>query len=154
MAVPRWAAGLMRMVQRLNEPIRIRPCLTAVGALDLEAWQRRRHAARQADLARRDQAIQSSRELLRACLRAEQLVQFDRAGWFMVSGGMYDYRINYGRTANVEVIARDGRYVRRLCFYPVAGAGRDLPVFDVMLAQKLMLEGDESGALSIAVGHP
>jgi hypothetical protein len=36
----------------------------------------------------------------------------------------------------------------------VAGAGRDLPVFDVMLAQKLMLEGDESGALSIAVGHP
>jgi hypothetical protein len=144
----------MRMLRRLNERIRIRPYLMAVARLDLQAWQRRRHAARQADLARRDQAIQSSRELLRTCLRPEQLVQFDRAGWFMVSGGTYDYRINYGRTANVEVIARDGRYLRRLCFYPVAGGGRYLPVFDVMLAQKLMLEGDESGALAIAVGHP
>lgn len=144
----------MWMVRRLNEPIRIGPFLTGVGFLDLQAWQRRRHAARQGALARRDRAIQSSRELLRACLRAEQLRQFDRAGWFMVSGGMHDYRINHGRTANVEVIARDGRYLRRLCFYPVARGGRDLPVFDVMLAQKLMLEGDELGALAIAVSHP
>jgi len=142
------------MVRRLNEPVRIGPLLAAVGLPDLQAWQRRRHAARQVDLARRDRAVQSSRELLRACLRAEQLRQFDRAGWFTVSAGMHDYRINHGRTANVEVIARDGRYLRRLCFYPVARGGRDLPVFDVMLAQKLMLEGDELGALAIAVPHP
>ena len=82
MAVPHWTAGLMWMVRRLNEPIRIGPFLTGVGFLDLQAWQRRRHAARQGALARRDRAIQSSRELLRACLRAEQLRQFDRAGWF------------------------------------------------------------------------
>jgi hypothetical protein len=72
----------------------------------------------------------------------------------MVSGRMYDYRVNHGRMANVELLARDGRYMRRLCFYPVVGGGRELPVFDVMLAQKLMLEADESGALAIAVGHP
>jgi hypothetical protein len=153
-AVARWAAALMRMVRRLAAPIRIRPYLSAASFLDLQARQQRRYAARQADLARREQAMQSSRELLRACLRTDQLVQFDRAGWFMVSGRMYDYRINYGRTANVELMARDGSYLRRLCFYPVARGGRDLPVFDVMLAQKLMLEADESGALTIAVGHP
>ena len=138
----------MRMVRRLNEPIRIGPFL------DLQAWEQRRLAARQDELARRDQAIESSRELLRACLRAEQLLQFDRAGWFMVSGSMYDYRIKHGRTGNVEGIGRDGRYLRRLCFYPVARGGCDLPVFDVMLAQKLMLEGDELGALATAVSHP
>jgi len=153
-AVPRWAAGLMRMLRRLAERIRTRRHLRAVGLLDLQAWQRRRHAARQAHQARRDRAIHNSRELLRACLRPEQREQFDRAGWFMVSAGLYDYRINHGRTANIEMMTRDGRYLRRLCFYPVASRGRDLPVFDVMLAQKLMLEADESGALTIAVGHP
>ena len=120
----------------------------------LQAWWQRRHAARQAEAARRERAVESSRELLRACLRAEQLAEFDRAGWFTVSGGRYDYRINHGRTANVEVMARDGRYLRRVCFYPVARGGRDLPVFDVMLAQKLMLEADEAGALAIAVQYP
>lgn len=120
----------------------------------LQAWWQRRHAARQAELARRERAVESSRELLRACLCAEQLAEFDRAGWFIVSGGRYDYRINHGRTANVEVMARDGRYLRRVCFYPVARGGRDLPVFDVMLAQKLMLEADEAGALAIAVQYP
>ena len=154
MAAPRWAAELLRMVRWLTPPIRIRLHLTAASFLDLQGRQQRRHAARQADLARRNQAIQRSRELLRACLRAEQRVQFDRAGWFMVSGRMYDYRINHGRTGNVEVIARDGSYLRRLCFYPVAGGGRDLPVFDVMLAQKLVLEADELSALAIAVPHP
>lgn len=143
MPVARWAAALMRMVRRLNETIRVR-----------YYRQRRRRAARRADLARRDHATQRSRELLRACLRAEQRAQFDRAGWFEVSGGIYDYRIHCGRTANVEVIERNGRYLRRLCFYPVGERGRDLPVFDVMLAQKFMLEADERGALAIAVGHP
>ena len=154
MALPRWAAELMRMVRWLAPPIRMRLHGTAMSLLDLQGREQRRQAARQADLARRNQAVQRSRDLLRACLREEQLAQFDRAGWFMVSGRTYDYRINHGRTANVELIGRDGSYLRRLCFYPVAGGGRDLPVFDVMLAQKLMLEADESGALAIAVGHP
>jgi hypothetical protein len=153
-ALRRWAAELVRMVGWLTARIRIRLHLTAVPFLDLQGRQQRRRTARQAALARRNQAIQSSRELLRTCLRAEQLVQFDRAGWFMVSGRMYDYRINQGRVANVELMARDGSYLRSLCFYPVLGGGRELPVFDVMLAQKLILEADESGALAIAVVHP
>ena len=154
MAVPRWAAALVRAVRQLAAPFRIRRRRTATSFLDLYGWQQRRRAAKQADLARRDMATQRSRELLRACLRPEQLAEFDRVGWFTVSGRMYDYRIHHGRTANVELMARDGSYLRRLCFYPVASGGRDLPVFDVMLAQKLMLEADESGALTIAVGHP
>ena len=155
MPAARWAAALMRMVRRLNETtLRVRRYLTPVGLLDWQSLQRKRRAARRADLARRDHAIQSSRELLRACLRAEQRAQFDKAGWFEVSGGLYDYRIHCGRSANVEVIRPNGRYLRRLCFYPVGERGRDLPVFDVMLAQKLMLEADELRALALAVGHP
>ena len=154
MAVPRWAAGVMRMVRQLAASLRSRPRRPVGSLLDLYSWQQRRRAAKQADLARRDLATQRSRELLRACLRPEQLAEFDRVGWFTVSGRMYDYRINHGRTANVELMARDGSYLRRLCFYPVGSGGRDLPVFDVMLAQKLMLEGDESAALAVAVGHP
>jgi len=126
------------------------PHLTAVE----ERLQRERQEARQNGLLVREQAIHRSRELLRACLRTAQLKQFDSTGSFIVRGHLYDYRINHGRTANVDVMARDGRCLRRLCFYPAVGGGRDLPVFDVMLAQKLMLECDEEHALTIAVHHP
>lgn len=142
------------MVRWLTAPNLDRLHLAAVSLLGLEGRRQRRAAARQAELARRSQALQSSRELLRACLRPEQLVQFDQEGWFMVSGRIYDYRINHGRMANVELHARDGSYVRRLCFYPVVRGGRELPVFDVMLAQKLILEADEPVVLAIAVEHP
>jgi len=137
--VPRWAAGLLRLVQPFTF---------------WETRQRQREQARQTGLQRREQVISRSRELLRACLRTEQLVQFDSTGCFTVRGRLYDYRINQGRTVNVDVMARDGRCLRRLCFYPVVGGGHELPVFDVMLAQKLMLECDEERALTIAVDHP
>jgi hypothetical protein len=133
----------------------LQPYLTAEERLERQGRQRQRLDARQTCLQRREQAIRRSRELLRACLEAEQLNQFDSTGFFLVRGRLYDYRINHGRTANVDLIERDGRCMRRLCFYPVVGGGRDLlPVFDVMLAQKLMLESDEERALAIAVDHP
>lgn len=154
MVVPRWVAGPVGTLLRLTACMRIRSCLAALTLSAVQAWRQRRHAARVAELARRDKAVQRSRDLLRACLGAEQLDQFDRAGWFIVSGRVHDYRIKHGRTANIELIARDGRYRGRLCFYPEAGRGRELPVYDVMLAQKLVLEGDELAALAIAVAHP
>lgn len=140
MAVPRWAAGLIRMV--------VQPFTF------WEARQRQRVEARQTALQRGERVIHRSRDLLRACLQPEQLIQFDSIGCFTVRGRLNDYRINPGRTANVDVITRDGRCLRRLCFYPHIAGDRELPIFDVMLAQKLMLECDEERALAIAVAHP
>jgi len=138
----------------VDEGTPIQPHLTPEERLELDARQRQRQEARQIGLLRREQGIHRSRELLRSCLRREQLIQFDNTGSFIVRGRLHDYRINHGRMANVDLTTRDGRCLRRLCFYPVVGAGRDLPVFDVMLAQKLMLECDEERALTIAVDHP
>jgi hypothetical protein len=138
--VPRWAAGLIRMV--------VKPFTF------WEARQRQQVLAWRTGLQRRERVIHRSRDLLRACLQREQLIQFDSTGCFTVRGRLNDYRINQGRMANVDVIARNGRCLRRLCFYPDIAEDRELPVFDVMLAQKLMLECDEERALTIAVAHP
>jgi hypothetical protein len=138
--VPRWAAGLIRMA--------VRPFSF------LGARRRQREQAWQTSLQHRERILDRSRELLRACLQTEQLIQFDTTGCFTVRGRLHDYRINQGRTANVDVLARDGQCLHRLCFYPdTAGAG-ELPLFDVMLAQKLMLECEEEHALAIAIAHP
>jgi hypothetical protein len=119
-----------------------------------EARQRRRVEVWQTGHQRTERAIHRSGDLLRTCLQTEQLIQFESTGCFTVRGRLNDYRINQGRTANVDVIARDGRCLRRLCFYPDIAGDRELPVFDVMLAQKLMLECDEERTLTIAVAHP
>jgi hypothetical protein len=139
-AVPRWAAGLIRIVAR-----------------PFTFWAARRRQREEAwltGLQRRERVINRSRDLLRSCLQTEQLLQFDSLGCFTVRGRLNDYRINQGRTANVDVLSPDGRCLRRLCFYPESAGGGELPAFDVMLAQKLMLECDEERALTIAVAHP
>ena len=57
------------------------------------------------------------------------------------------YRIHPGRQMNVDQLDERGRQVETLCFLPE----KYVPVSDVMLAQKIMLENDEPAALGVAV---
>jgi hypothetical protein len=86
--------------------------------------------------------------LLRSWLSAEQRAQFDAKRYFDVIGcdSGKRYRIHYGVATNVNEIDSDGHPKVGWCFAP---AGY-LVAGDVMLAQKIALETDESGALAVA----
>src|SRR5271154_6976491 len=87
-------------------------------------------------------------KLLMERLSPEQLVQFEREGYFDVTGchSGRRYRIRHGSAMNIHEIDSAGRPGIRWCFVPntylVAG--------DVMLAQKIALETDERAALAVA----
>ncbi|MGY3514054.1 hypothetical protein ACVIQY_007029 [Bradyrhizobium sp. USDA 3051] len=86
--------------------------------------------------------------LLRHCLSPLQRRQFTQTGYFDVVGGDTGnrYRIYAGAAANVCEIGENGRPKIGLCFLPVG----DLPIGDVMLAQKIALETCEASALAVA----
>ena len=86
--------------------------------------------------------------LLREWLSAEQLLQFDRCGHFEVTGSDTGkrYRISYGVATNIRELDRNGRPIAGWCFVP----DQSLVPGDVVLAQKIALETDESGALAVA----
>lgn len=60
------------------------------------------------------------------------------------------YRITEGTSSNVMLLDRTGKESHRLC---VVAKGPSLPVYDLMLAQKLMLESDSEAFWKIAVVH-
>jgi hypothetical protein len=86
--------------------------------------------------------------LLQAWLSAEQLVQFNKYGYFEVTGCQSGkrYRIGYGTATNIHELDQSGRPRAGWCFVP------DQPLVpgDVMLAQKIALETDEWSALAVA----
>ncbi|WP_027516268.1 hypothetical protein [Bradyrhizobium sp. WSM1417] len=84
--------------------------------------------------------------LLRHYLSPVQRRQFSEKGYFEVIGGDTGnrYRIYAGAAANVCEIDENGRLGIGLCFLPVG----DLPIGDVMLAQKIALETCEGSALA------
>jgi hypothetical protein len=86
--------------------------------------------------------------LLRRCLSPAQRGQFAEMGYFEVVGGDTGnrYRIHAGAATNVCEIDENGRPKIGLCFLPVG----DLPIGDVMLAQKIALETSEGSALAVA----
>jgi hypothetical protein len=86
--------------------------------------------------------------LLKANLSPAQRSQFDQHFFFDIKGGDTgkSYRIRHGRVGNVEEHNSQGTCVRKWCFSP---AGQ-LPIGDVMLAQKLALETFEYDALRVA----
>jgi hypothetical protein len=91
-------------------------------------------------------ARERAMDLLVQHLTPAQRAEFERTCAFKVrakSGQLY--RITYATTANIEVLEQPGMVVRRLCAGPLG-----VPIPDVMLAQKLMLEGDEPAFLRIA----
>ena len=94
-------------------------------------------------------AHERSLELLLQCLSPAQRAEFHRMRAFTVQGpsGRH-YRITYGTTANIEVLAAAGWVEYRLCAGP-----EGVPAPAVMLAQKLMLERCEADFLRIAAKH-
>jgi len=86
--------------------------------------------------------------LLRRWLSPAQRGQFATKGYFEVIGGDTGkrYRIYAGAAANVCEMGENGRPNIGLCFLPAG----DLPIGDVMLAQKIALEASEGSALAVA----
>lgn len=70
------------------------------------------------------------------------------SGYFEVVGcdTGRQYRIYAGAATNICEVDERGRPKVGLCFLPVG----DLPIGDVMLAQKIALESCESSALAVA----
>ena len=91
-------------------------------------------------------------QLLVRNLSPAQRQQFARHDYFDVIGGDTGrrYRIRVGRTLNVAQLNASGGCVRMLCFEPQG----QLPVGDVMLAQKIALELFESEAIRVANASP
>ncbi|MGY8681961.1 hypothetical protein Q2941_29890 [Bradyrhizobium sp. UFLA05-153] len=89
-----------------------------------------------------------SLRLLREWLSPMQREQFVRKGYFEVIGSASGkpYRVHLGRSANVCALDENGHPKEGLCFMPVG----DLPIGDVMLAQKIALETDENEVNEVA----
>ena len=89
-----------------------------------------------------------SLRLLRDWLSPVQRTQFAKKGYFEVVGGDTGkrYRIYPGAMSNVCEIDEKGRLGVGLCFRTMG----ELPIGDVMLAQKIALESCESSALAVA----
>jgi hypothetical protein len=85
-----------------------------------------------------------ARRLLLRHLSPAQRQTWKRHRWFEVAGQGCVYRIHEGRAMNVKQL-RPGQPVATLCAFP-----RGVPMGDVLLAQKLMLETDEAGFLRVA----
>jgi len=103
------------------------------------------HGSRHIDLASRACAW----DLLNSNLTPEQASQLNRTRAFEVIGGATGrrYRIRHASTFNVDLLNERGLVVVSFCFRPL---GDDLPVGDIMLAQKNALELFELEALKIA----
>jgi len=86
--------------------------------------------------------------LLKDNLTVAQRRQYEKCGYFDVTGGMSGkrYRIRHGRQMNIEQLDRNGRRVCGWCFFPQGS----LVSGDVMLGQKIALELFEADALRIA----
>jgi hypothetical protein len=94
--------------------------------------------------------VSKSVALLREWLSPTQLAQYDEFEYFDVTGSAGKrYRIAYGTQNNIVEYDESGtKATAVLCFGPQGGSGSLCG--DVMLAQKIMLENDEPGALKVA----
>jgi hypothetical protein len=98
-----------------------------------------------------DQAAQAkARVLLERALTPRQRRDLFSERCFYVKGKRFTYRIREGHSGNVDQLDAAGLVIGRFCALPV---GR-LPVYDVMLAQKLWIETDESMFLKNAALYP
>ena len=94
-------------------------------------------------------AIDKARVLLERALTPEQRRDLYARGYFYVNGKRFTYRIREGHSANVDALDSSGCVMIRFCAHPL---GR-VPVYDVMLAQKLWIETDENMFLKKAAPH-
>ena len=95
-------------------------------------------------------ALAKARALLDRALTPEQRRDLVAKGYFYVKGKRFTYRIREGHSGNVDALDSRGRVIDRFCAHPL---GR-VPVYDVMLAQKLWIETDENMFLKKAAPYP
>ena len=100
----------------------------------------------------RAEVEEKSFRLLRSWLSPNQAQQWDALSEFEVVGSHTEtrYRIRRGKVMNVHELDRMGNIVARWCFAPKG----DLPMGDVLLAQKIALETMERDALKTANKNP
>ena len=116
--------------------------------LEEEARKQRKEQARLLEEARKA-AEQKARELLLSHLNEAQKESFVKNELFLVncpSGKIYEIKKGYSR--NIRELDETGKHKRTLCFHPVMY--EKLPDYDVVLAQKFMLELNEREALQVA----
>jgi hypothetical protein len=89
---------------------------------------------------------------LKEWLSPEQFAQYDAKSYFEVIGchSGKRFRISQGISMNVHELDGAGRPCVGWCFAPKGS----LAAGDVMLAQKIALETDERGALTVANSFP
>ncbi len=95
-------------------------------------------------------AVDKAEGTFRQFLTPQQQADFLRHTYIMVRGGSSGrtYRIKYAQHSNITLMSPDGtRAVRDICFVPQETG---LPIYDIMLMQKLCLENDEVATLAIA----
>jgi hypothetical protein len=99
----------------------------------------------------RTPAEQKALTLLREWLSPAQRARFESYGHFEVKGSRTGkrYRIRADRVVNIDELDARGAQVASWCFAPEG----NLPMGDIMLAQKIALESDEDAVLAIAIRH-
>ena len=98
-----------------------------------------------------DQAAEAkARVLLERALTPQQRRDLYVRRYFYVKGRRFTYRIREGHSGNVDALDSSGRVISRYCAHPL---GR-VPVYDMMLAQKLWIETDEKMFLDKAAPYP
>lgn len=97
---------------------------------------------------KREAAKKRAEELLVASLDSDQQKEYQKERSFTVlsKDGQRKYRIQTGRSRNVQLLDASGRVVKHYCAHPA----ELVPDQDTMLAQKLMLEHAEDQFLKIA----
>lgn len=99
-------------------------------------------------VAKKARAVKRAKTLLLMHLDIRQTVDFDKHGFFFVTGSEGNlYQIRTGRSHNVrfyDPIAM--KPIWTLCAHPVS----HVPDFDTMLAQKFMIEHDENSFIQLA----
>jgi hypothetical protein len=120
--------------------------------VETEEQRLAREAREMAARIKREAATKRAEELLLVCLTEEQRKQYTELGYFETLVNDKVYRINRGRSGNVQLI-EGGVPKAKFCIHPRA----IIPDQDTMLAQLLMLRTDEAEFLRVAnrtILHP
>ena len=109
------------------------------------AWRLKQEELYRIERENRASAEKRALELLVSALTPEQAACYQERSYFDLKCGETFYRIRKGSVRNIEVI-KNNRTVKVLCAHP----RENLPVHDMVLAQKLALEADEQAFLRVA----
>lgn len=127
------------------------PRMTPEQAAALNVMEREQRLEREQARQESIRADELSLLMLRSQLTPEQIGDFDRLLCFTVHGAENDYRIKKGRAYNItRMSGRSKDPAEKMCIVP----NIVVPIYDQMLAQKLMIEHFEPLFLRLANRTP